>query len=92
MRYLTHFVLFSFISTATANGKKVGIYTNWYDWSQITGSTAAVSNSYSLWYWQVNVKTYRFILNDFFVNFKYIVYFSVRAIKKFFRFLFRKVT
>lgn len=31
---------------------KVGIYTNWYDWQQITGNSAAVSAA-DLWYWNV---------------------------------------
>ncbi|KAI6239768.1 hypothetical protein M3Y99_00543300 [Aphelenchoides fujianensis] len=31
----------------------VGIYTNWYDWEQITGSTSALSSNVLLWYWYV---------------------------------------
>jgi len=43
----------NFISTANSYGIQVGVYTNWYDWSQITGSTSTVSPS-ALWYWAAN--------------------------------------
>ncbi|KAI6184533.1 hypothetical protein M3Y97_00606700 [Aphelenchoides bicaudatus] len=44
----------SFISTASSYGINVGIYTNWYDWQQITGGTSSISNIYALWYWNAN--------------------------------------
>jgi len=45
----------NFISAASSNGIQVGIYTNWYDWSQITGSASSISPApYALWYWSVN--------------------------------------
>jgi hypothetical protein len=40
----------SFVSRANANGVSAGIYTNWYDWQQITGSYTAFSGL-RLWYW-----------------------------------------
>jgi hypothetical protein len=40
----------SFVSRANQNGVSVGIYTNWYDWQQITGSYTAFS-TLRLWYW-----------------------------------------
>ncbi|KAI6218201.1 hypothetical protein M3Y99_00841200 [Aphelenchoides fujianensis] len=43
----------SFINAAAASGVSVGIYTNWYDWSLITGSSTAV-NPAGLWYWNAN--------------------------------------
>jgi len=41
----------SFISTASSYGISVGIYTNWYDWLQITGNSNSVRGFYGLWYW-----------------------------------------
>jgi hypothetical protein len=43
----------SFINTANNYGIQVGVYTNWYDWAQITGNSVAV-NPYALWYWNAN--------------------------------------
>uniref|UniRef100_A0A914PLS9 Uncharacterized protein n=1 Tax=Panagrolaimus davidi TaxID=227884 RepID=A0A914PLS9_9BILA len=40
----------SFVSRANANGVSAGIYTNWYDWQQITGSYKGFSGL-RLWYW-----------------------------------------
>jgi hypothetical protein len=40
----------SFVSRANQNGVSAGIYTNWYDWQQITGSYTGFS-SLRLWYW-----------------------------------------
>ncbi|KAI6196447.1 hypothetical protein M3Y94_01111100 [Aphelenchoides besseyi] len=50
--YNTQFIQ-SFINTANSYGIQVGVYTSWYDWQQITGSTVAVSPPY-LWYWNAN--------------------------------------
>ncbi|KAI6179232.1 hypothetical protein M3Y98_00588200 [Aphelenchoides besseyi] len=50
--YNTQFIQ-SFISSANNYGIQTGIYTNWYDWQQITGSTVSVSPPY-LWYWNAN--------------------------------------
>jgi hypothetical protein len=45
----------SFISTASSYGLSVGIYSNWYDWQQITGSATTISPTpYALWYWSAN--------------------------------------
>uniref|UniRef100_A0A1I7YDT4 Lysozyme n=1 Tax=Steinernema glaseri TaxID=37863 RepID=A0A1I7YDT4_9BILA len=42
-----------FLSRAKTYNVNVGIYTNWYDWSQITGSWTGWTSSQlvSLWYW-----------------------------------------
>uniref|UniRef100_A0AC34GZU2 Lysozyme n=1 Tax=Panagrolaimus sp. ES5 TaxID=591445 RepID=A0AC34GZU2_9BILA len=40
----------SFVNRANSNGVSAGIYTNWYDWQQITGSYTAF-NGLRLWYW-----------------------------------------
>ncbi|KAK0428742.1 hypothetical protein QR680_010983 [Steinernema hermaphroditum] len=41
-----------FLRAAASFGVKVGIYTNWYDWEQITGNWQL--NGYELWYWNTN--------------------------------------
>ncbi|KAF1751011.1 hypothetical protein GCK72_017563 [Caenorhabditis remanei] len=43
----------SIISRAKQYGLTVGIYTNQYDWSQITGNWATLSSDVLLWYWHV---------------------------------------
>uniref|UniRef100_A0AC34FN65 Lysozyme n=1 Tax=Panagrolaimus sp. ES5 TaxID=591445 RepID=A0AC34FN65_9BILA len=40
----------SFINRATSYGISAGIYTNWYDWQQITGAYTGFQSS-RLWYW-----------------------------------------
>ncbi|TKR87425.1 hypothetical protein L596_011825 [Steinernema carpocapsae] len=42
-----------FFQAAQAAGVNVGVYTNWYDWSQITGSWSGWSTQQAvqLWYW-----------------------------------------
>uniref|UniRef100_A0A914Z657 Lysozyme n=1 Tax=Panagrolaimus superbus TaxID=310955 RepID=A0A914Z657_9BILA len=40
----------SFVSRANSNGISAGIYTNWYDWQQITGAYTGFQSS-RLWYW-----------------------------------------
>jgi hypothetical protein len=40
----------SFISRAAAYGVTAGIYTNWYDWQQITGAYTGFQSA-RLWYW-----------------------------------------
>ncbi|KAK0395490.1 hypothetical protein QR680_001303 [Steinernema hermaphroditum] len=42
-----------FLSRAKNYNVNIGIYTNWYDWSQITGSWSGWTSSQlvSLWYW-----------------------------------------
>jgi len=44
----------NFINSASSYGINVGIYTNWYDWQQITGSSSSISKFYALWYWSAN--------------------------------------
>ncbi|TKR68558.1 hypothetical protein L596_024522 [Steinernema carpocapsae] len=53
--YNIHFVS-SFISEAHKHNVTVGIYTNWYDWSQITGSWSGwtAAQQIQLWYWNTN--------------------------------------
>lgn len=41
----------SFINRAIQYGVNPGIYTNWYDWQQITGSYVGFANQARLWYW-----------------------------------------
>ncbi|CAI2354439.1 unnamed protein product [Caenorhabditis sp. 36 PRJEB53466] len=43
----------SIVSRAKQYGLTVGIYTNQYDWSQITNSWATLSSDVLLWYWHV---------------------------------------
>ncbi|UMM35494.1 hypothetical protein L5515_008091 [Caenorhabditis briggsae] len=43
----------SIVSRAKQYGLTVGIYTNQYDWSQITGNWATLSSDVLLWYWHV---------------------------------------
>jgi hypothetical protein len=40
----------SFINRATSYGIRSGIYTNWYDWQQITGAYTGFQSA-RLWYW-----------------------------------------
>uniref|UniRef100_A0A1I7RWV7 Lysozyme n=2 Tax=Bursaphelenchus xylophilus TaxID=6326 RepID=A0A1I7RWV7_BURXY len=42
-----------FIRAAQRSNIKVGLYTNWYDYEQITGNSRAISNT-DIWYWHVN--------------------------------------
>ncbi|KAK6733616.1 hypothetical protein RB195_017394 [Necator americanus] len=44
----------SIISRAKQYGLNVGIYTNQYDWSQITSGASGAANGLMLWYWNVN--------------------------------------
>ncbi|KAE9554516.1 hypothetical protein FO519_002272 [Halicephalobus sp. NKZ332] len=41
----------SFIQRAQQYGVTPGIYTNWYDWQQITGAYVGFANGVRLWYW-----------------------------------------
>ncbi|CAB3398696.1 unnamed protein product [Caenorhabditis bovis] len=43
----------SFVSGAKKYGLTVGIYTNQYDWSQITGNWKSLDRNTLLWYWHV---------------------------------------
>ncbi|CAB3404610.1 unnamed protein product [Caenorhabditis bovis] len=43
----------SIVARARQYGLAVGIYTNNYDWSQITGGWNSVGNDVLLWYWNV---------------------------------------
>uniref|UniRef100_A0AC34GY83 Lysozyme n=1 Tax=Panagrolaimus sp. ES5 TaxID=591445 RepID=A0AC34GY83_9BILA len=43
-------VIQDFIGRANSNGVSAGVYTNWYEWQQITGSITTFSNL-RLWYW-----------------------------------------
>jgi len=40
-----------FVNRASSYGIAVGIYTNWYDWQQITGAYTGFQTSARLWYW-----------------------------------------
>ncbi|EPB77541.1 hypothetical protein ANCCEY_03383 [Ancylostoma ceylanicum] len=44
----------SIISRASQYGVNVGIYTNQYDWNQITNGASGSPNGLMLWYWSVN--------------------------------------
>ncbi|RCN34235.1 hypothetical protein ANCCAN_19924 [Ancylostoma caninum] len=44
----------SIISRASQYGVTVGIYTNQYDWNQITSGASGSPNGLMLWYWSVN--------------------------------------
>uniref|UniRef100_A0A0N5AMS1 Lysozyme n=1 Tax=Syphacia muris TaxID=451379 RepID=A0A0N5AMS1_9BILA len=41
----------SFLNRAAQYNLNAGIYTNWYDWQQITGGYTAKLNNVRLWYW-----------------------------------------
>ncbi|KAI6185164.1 putative lysozyme [Aphelenchoides fujianensis] len=41
----------SVISAANNQNIQIGIYTNWYDWDQITASSTSISANTQLWYW-----------------------------------------
>ncbi|KAI6185165.1 Glycoside hydrolase, superfamily domain-containing protein [Aphelenchoides fujianensis] len=44
----------SVISAANNQNIQIGIYTNWYDWDQITASSTSISANTQLWYWSAN--------------------------------------
>uniref|UniRef100_A0AC35TIE4 Lysozyme n=1 Tax=Rhabditophanes sp. KR3021 TaxID=114890 RepID=A0AC35TIE4_9BILA len=53
LQYNVNFIQ-SIITRAKSNAITVGIYTNFYDWAQITGSTTAFTQyKMPLWYWGI---------------------------------------
>uniref|UniRef100_A0AC35TIP6 Lysozyme n=1 Tax=Rhabditophanes sp. KR3021 TaxID=114890 RepID=A0AC35TIP6_9BILA len=53
IQYNTNFIQ-SVITRARSNGVTLGIYTNFYDWMQITGSSTAFSQyNLPVWYWGI---------------------------------------
>ncbi|KAI6234922.1 Glycoside hydrolase, superfamily domain-containing protein [Aphelenchoides fujianensis] len=44
----------SVMSAANNADVQIGIYTNWYDWDQITGSSTSLPARVPLWYWNAN--------------------------------------
>ena len=44
-------LLFLSFNIFQSYGVSAGIYTNWYDWQQITGNYNGFQNSARMWYW-----------------------------------------